>query len=278
MVSFSSLTFVNFCSLRDATRASAMICLGALFSSAGKAGNLLDNGGGIPMQQTKKAMLCLLTSLFLFLLSLPVWAADKGSDEETFRNATTVLRAMLESKDVPADVIAKADCIIVLPSVKKFAVGIGGTGGRGPMSCRSGKDFRGRWSAPAMYTVGGASAGFQLGGTATDYVLLVMSPKAADAILTGKVKVGSDVTAAAGPGASAAGAKGGEDVLTYARTKGLFAGVSLSGASLNPDSDANKRLYGKDVSAKDITTENAVKPTPAGQSLISLLDSKALSK
>jgi lipid-binding SYLF domain-containing protein len=230
------------------------------------------------MQQTKKAMLCLLTSLFLFLLSLPVWAADKGSDEETFRNATTVLRAMLESKDVPADVIAKADCIIVLPSVKKFAVGIGGTGGRGPMSCRSGKDFRGRWSAPAMYTVGGASAGFQLGGTATDYVLLVMSPKAADAILTGKVKVGSDVTAAAGPGASAAGAKGGEDVLTYARTKGLFAGVSLSGASLNPDSDANKRLYGKDVSAKDITTENAVKPTPAGQSLISLLDSKALSK
>jgi len=141
------------------------------------------------MLQTRIAISCLLT--FLFLIStLPVAAADKTDDEQTLRNAATVLHAMLDSKDVPASVVAKADCIIILPSVKKFAVGIGGTGGRGPMSCRGGKNFSGRWSAPAMYTIGGASAGFQIGGTATDYILLLMAPEAVDKVLDGKVKVG----------------------------------------------------------------------------------------
>src|SRR5271170_8311041 len=106
---------------------------------------------------------------------------------------------MLASKDVPAGVVAKADCIIILPSVKKFAVGIGGTGGRGPMSCRSGKNFSGKWSTPAMYSIGGASAGFQIGGTATDYILLVMASTAVDKVLDSKVKIGTDATAAAGP-------------------------------------------------------------------------------
>jgi lipid-binding SYLF domain-containing protein len=201
-----------------------------------------------------------------------MWAASKASDEQTLRNASAVLTAMLDSKDIPPDVVAKAECIIVLPSVKKFAVGIGGTGGRGPMVCRNGKT--GKWSAPAMYSVGGASAGFQIGGTATDYVLLLMSKTAVDKVLDGKVKVGTDVTAAAGPGASAP-TKGSADVLTYSRTKGAFAGVSLSGATLDPDSDANKRLYGKDVSARAIVLENAVEPTPAAKSLDALLNSKA---
>lgn len=227
--------------------------------------------------RTKTVLVCLLMSMLLTFLSAPMWAASKGNDEETLRNAATVLGAMLDSKDVPASVVAKADCIIVLPKVKKFAVGIGGTGGRGPMSCRGGKNFTGRWSAPAMYSIGGASAGFQIGGTSTDYVLLLMAHPAVEKVLEGKVKVGTDITAAAGPGASAP-TKSGTDILTYSRTSGAFAGVSLSGATLDPDSDANQRLYGKEVSAKAIVTENAVKATPGGQAFVSLLNKKAAGK
>ncbi len=218
----------------------------------------------------KKAVPYLLMSTIVILSAMPMWAA---SDEETLRNAATVLQAMLASKDVPHSVLAKADCIIILPSVKKFAVGIGGTGGRGPMSCREGADFSGKWSPPAMYSIGGASAGLQLGGTASDIVLLLMTKSAVDKVLTSKVKIGTDATAAAGPGASA-GMSGGADILTYSRTSGLFAGVSLNGASLDPASDANKRLYGKQVSAQEIVS-GQVKATPAGAELVQLLDSKA---
>jgi lipid-binding SYLF domain-containing protein len=216
----------------------------------------------------------LLVLTILILSGVPMLAADKSSDDQTLRNAANVLRAMLGSKDVPASVVAKADCIIILPSVKKFAFGVGGTGGRGPMSCRQGKNFNGSWSAPAMYTIGGASAGFQIGGTASDIILLVMAPTAVEKILDSKVKVGSDATAAAGPGATTTGNMGSADILTYARTKGLFAGVSIDGASLDPDGDANKRIYGENVSARQIVT-GSVKPTPAGAELVSLLDSKA---
>lgn len=220
----------------------------------------------------RKATPLLLVFTVVILLALPMFAA---SDEETFRNAANVLQAMLDSKDVPASVVAKADCIIVLPSVKKFAVGIGGTGGRGPMSCRSGKNFSGKWSAPAMYSIGGASAGFQLGGTATDFVLLIMAPSAVDKVLDSKVKVGSDATAAMGPGASAGSSVGGADILTYSRTSGAFAGVSLNGASLQPDGDANKKVYGSGVTAREIVTGNSVKPTSGGEAFTSLLNSKA---
>lgn len=226
------------------------------------------------MRYTK--MLCLLTSLLLIFSTVPVWAADKeSSDEETLRNATAVLQAMLDSKNVPADVLAKADCVIVLPSVKKVAVGVGATGGRGPMSCRAGRGFSGKWSAPAMFTIGGASAGLQIGGSSTDFVLLIMNPSAADKVLAGNTKVGRDMTAAAGPsGATFAGSVGGANILTYGQTKGLFAGMSLSGASLDPDNDANQRLYGMAVSARDIVLRRGVKATAEGQSLVSLLDSK----
>lgn len=226
------------------------------------------------MKMKMKRAVPVLLMFAVVYMALPVWGADKNKDEETLRNASTVLQAMVGSKDVPVSVVAKADCIIILPSVKKFAVGIGGTGGRGPMSCRSGKNFNGKWSAPAMYSLGGASAGFQIGGTATDVILLIMAPPAVEKILTGKVKVGSDATAAAGPGASASTSST-ADILTYSRTSGVFAGISLNGASLDPDSDANQRLYGKDVSARSILTDDAVKPTAAGQSLVNLLNSKA---
>ena len=227
----------------------------------------------MPMPRSKTAISSLLTSLLLIFATLPAWGADKNKDEETIRNATTVLQSMVASQEVSASTVAKADCIIIMPSVKKFAVGIGGTGGRGPMTCRAGKNFTGRWSPPAMYSIGGMSAGFQVGGTAKDYIILVMAPTAVDKILDGKVKVGQDATAAAGSGVSASTSTA--DMLTYARTSGLFAGVSLNGSSLDPDSDANQRLYGKDVSARQIVTENAVKATPAGQQLVSLLNRKA---
>jgi SH3 domain-containing YSC84-like protein 1 len=225
------------------------------------------------MRRTKTAMSCLLTSLFLILVTMPAWAADKAaSDNETFRNAATVLSAMEASKDVPAGLVAKADCVIVLPGVKKFAVGVGGSGGRGPMSCRLGKDFKGKWSAPAMYTIAGASAGLEIGGSSTDYVLLIMSPSAVDKVLKSKVKVGSDVTAAAGSsGATNAGEAGGADILSYGRSKGLFAGVSLAGSTLDPDSDANQRVYGGPSTVEAIVRDNSVKITPGGQAFVNAL-------
>ncbi len=222
----------------------------------------------------KKTLLaCLLFTLITVTCS---FAAGKGKDEDTISNASTVLQEILAGNNVPADVLAKADCVVVLPNVKKFAVGFGGSGGRGPMSCRAGDKYDGKWSAPAMYSIGGASAGFQLGGSSTDFLLLVMDQKGVDAILSGKTKMGSDATAAAGPsGASKSGAEvGGADVLSYSRASGLFAGVSIDGATLHEEGDANKRLYGKAVSAKDIVRNNAVTASDAGKSFADLLDNK----
>jgi lipid-binding SYLF domain-containing protein len=227
------------------------------------------------MLRNQKAVPCLLMSLALLVVTLPVWGASKADDEETIRNAATVLQAMLSSNDVSRSVLEKADCIMILPSVKKFAVGIGGTGGRGPMSCREGNGFSGKWSPPAMYTIGGASAGFQVGGKASDIVIAILASSAVDKVLNSKVKVGTDVSAAAGPGASAGSLNSTADMLTYSRSSGLFAGVSLDGASLEPDSKANERLYGKPASAKEIVSGSDVKATTAGASLVSLLDSKA---
>jgi lipid-binding SYLF domain-containing protein len=226
------------------------------------------------MLRSKMTVGCLFMLLVLVVAAMPLWAASKSSDEETIRNAATVLQAMLSSKDVSASVLEKADCIIILPSVKKFAVGIGGTGGRGPMSCREGKGFTGKWSPPAMYSIGGASAGFQVGGKASDIVIAIIAPGAVDKVLNSKVKVGSDVSAAAGPGAQAGTISNSADMLTYTRSSGLFAGASIDGASLEPDAEANKRLYSKEVSAKEIVS-GGVKATSAGESLVSLLDSKA---
>jgi len=209
----------------------------------------------------------------LLVFAVPVWGGSKSKDEETLRNAATVLTAMLESNSVPTDLLARAYCVVVLPDVKKFGFGVGGSGGRGPMSCRKGKDFSGQWSAPAMYTVSGASVGLQIGGSSSDYVLLVMTQKGVDAILQGKTKLGSDASAAAGP-AGATAQTVGTDILTYGRTQGLFAGASLGEATLEADNDANQRLYGKAVSAQDILMHSAVRTTPSGESLVSLLNSK----
>src|SRR5215469_6110647 len=221
----------------------------------------IQHGGKIVMLRTQRVLSYLLASLIVVFLASPAFGASKADDEETIRNATTILQAMVASKDIPPSVLAKAECIIILPSVKKFAVGIGGTGGRGPMVCREGTNFSGKWSPPAMYSIGGASAGFQVGGKASDIVIAVMAPTAAERVLSSKVKVGTDVSAAAGPGASAGSFGNSADMLTYSRSSGLFAGASIDGASLNPDSSANERLYGKSVSAKEIVS-GGVTATP----------------
>ena len=209
----------------------------------------------------------------MVLLILPALAADKEKDEDTLKQAAIVLGDMLNDKNISLDALAKADCVMVLPGVKKFGIGVGGSGGRGPMLCRTGQNFEGKWSAPAMFTVGGASLGLQVGGTSSDFVLLLMDRKVVNQVLNGKTKMGADATAAAGPGATAAGAVD-ADILTYGRSKGLFAGASLGSATIEPDNDANFRLYGKRLTAGDIVRSTTVKSTPAGEPLDSLLNSK----
>jgi len=223
----------------------------------------------------RKAWLCFLPCLFILIA--PVLAADKQKDEDTLRHANLVLQDMLNSKDISTEVLDKADCVLILPDVKKFGFGVGGSGGRGPLLCRGGQNFHGKWSTPAMYSVGGASVGLQVGGSSTDFVLLLMNQKVVDQILNGKTKMGTDATAAAGPGATAASASD-ADILTYGRAKGVFAGVSLGGSTVEPDNDANHRLYGKTLTATDIVRGTDVKPTTEGQALVSVLDSKLHSK
>jgi len=230
---------------------------------------------GVTEQRIVRRILsfCLASSILL-LLGLPAWGGDKEKDEQTLQNANTVLQEMVNSNSVPSDVLAKANCVMVLPNVKKFGIGIGGSGGRGPMLCRTGSNFAGKWSAPAMYSVGGASVGLQVGGSSTDFVLLLMDQKAVDAILNGKTKLGRDATAAAGPsGATAAGVSG-DDIFTYGRSKGLFAGVSLGSATVDPDNDANQRLYGRAITPQEIVRGNAVQSPAGGQPLVALLNSK----
>jgi len=222
---------------------------------------------------TRNALLCCLTSIVMLLLILPAFAADKQKDEDTLRKANLLLQDMLNSKDISPTVLSKADCVLILPGVKKFGFGVGGSGGRGPLLCRSGQNFDGKWSAPAMFTVGGASVGLQVGGSSSDFVLLLMNPKVVNQILNGKTKMGTDATAAAGPGATAASASD-ADILTYGKAKGVFAGVSLGGATVEPDNDANYRLYEKTLTATDIVRGTDVKPSTEGKSLVTVLDSK----
>jgi len=221
-----------------------------------------------------KALLCFLP---LLLLILPLFAADKQKDEDTLSKANLLLQDMLNSKDISQEALSKADCVLILPDVKKFGFGVGGSGGRGPLLCRGGDNFKGKWSAPAMYSVGGASIGLQAGGSSSDFVLLLMNEKVVNQILNGKTKMGTDATAAAGPGATAASASD-ADILTYGRAKGVFAGVSLGGSSVEPDNDANRRLYGKTVTATEVVRGHDVKLTTEGQSLVSALDKRLTAK
>jgi len=212
------------------------------------------------------------------LLGLPASAQKK--ENERVENAGKVMAEILNiPDDIPQDLLDKAECVIVLPSVVKFAIGLGGSYGRGAMTCRSGKDFSGPWSAPAMMALEGGSIGLQLGGQATDFVLLVMNERGAGSILSSKVKLGVDAAAAAGPkGRDAAAATDvtlRAEVLSYSRSRGLFAGISLEGSTLRPDDEANQHLYGKKIKAKDIVINSAVRAPAAATLLLSTLNKKS---
>src|SRR5271170_1843817 len=199
--------------------------------------------------------------LLVAVVSVP--ALGQKKEQDRVANAGKVMQEISNiPDDIPQDVLDKADCVVVLPSVVKFAIGIGGSYGRGVMTCRGGKDFQGKWGAPTMMALEGGSAGLQLGGQATDFVLLLMNPRSASSILTSKVKLGGDASAAAGPVGRDASAETDvtmrADILSYSRARGLFAGVSLEGSTLRPDNDANKNLYGKKVDAKEVVFDGAV--------------------
>jgi lipid-binding SYLF domain-containing protein len=219
-----------------------------------------------------------LVMVVIALVGLP--ASAQKDENDRIRNAGKVMIEILNiPDDIPSDVLDSAECVIVLPSVMKFAIGFGGSYGRGVMTCRSGKNFNGPWSAPSMMALEGGSIGFQLGGQATDFVLLVMNPRGADSILTSQVKLGGDVSAAAGPVGRSASASTDvtmrAEILSYSRSRGLFAGVSLGGSTLRPDNDGNARLYGKGVTAKDIVINSAIRPPSSAQSLLSTLNKKS---
>ena len=223
------------------------------------------------------AMTTLLGTLFIF--STSAWADDHTKDEDRLRNAGTVLKEILDvPDDIPQDLIDKADCVVVFPSVLKAAFIVGGSYGRGAMTCRQGQDFSGHWGAPTMMALEGGSFGFQIGGEATDFVLLVMNERGANGILTSKVKLGADAAIAAGPVGRAASAETDAtlraEILSYSRSRGLFAGVSLEGSTIRPDDGANRQIYGEKISAKQIVLSRG-RPIPrAAQGLVSMLDSK----
>jgi SH3 domain-containing YSC84-like protein 1 len=208
----------------------------------------------------------------------PLRADEKDIKEaDRLRNAGEVLKEIINiPDDIPQALLDKADCVIVYPSVLKAAFIVGASYGRGAMSCRSGDDFRGPWGAPTMMALEAGSVGFQIGGQATDFVLLVMNEHGASAILESKVKIGGDASAAAGPvGRDAAAATDvtlRAEILTYSRARGLFAGVSLEGSTLRPDNDANERVYGKRISAREIVLHGAVPVPPEAKLMISTLN------
>jgi lipid-binding SYLF domain-containing protein len=209
-----------------------------------------------------------LSAGFALLTVAPTLNAQSNAKEEDrlYNSALVVKEAMGMKSRIPQKVLDKAECVIVIPSVIKGAIGFGGSYGRGAMSCRGGEDFNGPWTYPTMMALEGFSAGLQLGGQATDFVLLVMDERGAGAILSGKFKIGGDASAAAGPIGRDTQANLDiymrTTILSYSRSRGLFAGVSLEGSTLRPDNRANEKLYRKKLSARNIVLENAV-PMPA---------------
>src|ERR1700731_4041769 len=213
-------------------------------------------------------------------LAFPTFAASETREQKRLESCGQVFREILDIPDgIPKDLLNKAECVIVIPTVLKFAIGIGGDFGRGAITCRTGEHFSGRGSAPALFALEGANIGFQLGGQATDFVLLVMNPKGANSILGSKVKLGADASAAAGPKGRTAAADTDivmkAEVLSYSRSRGLFAGLSLEGSTLRSDGSANKKLYGRQLSAKEIVRQGEVGVPASGRELIALLNKES---
>jgi len=220
----------------------------------------------------------LLTLLAVVALSTSVFSQDHEADR--LKNAGEVLKEIIGMPDgLPRYWLDRAECVVVFPSVKKFAIGVGGNYGRGAMSCRSGASYTGPWGPPSMMALEGANIGFQLGGQSTDFVLLVVNPKGINSILKSKVKLGADASAAAGPkgrdAQAATDATMRAEILTYSRSRGLFAGISLDGSTLRADNSANEKVYGRKVTAREIVFGHVVGATPAGQTMVSSLQKES---
>jgi lipid-binding SYLF domain-containing protein len=218
--------------------------------------------------------------VLLLVCALAPAAFASKEEEDRVRDSGEVLKEILNiPDDIPQDLIDKAECLIILPSVKKGAFGVGGSYGRGVMVCRGGQHYTGSWGAPALYALEGVSIGFQLGAQATDFVLLVMNPKGAVSLLSSKVRLGADASAVAGPkGRTAEGATDvvmKAEILSYSRNKGLFAGISLEGSTLRSDGSANEKLYGRELSAKQIIREGKVRVPACARQLVGLLNRKS---
>ena len=229
----------------------------------------------------KNLIACVLGVILILQLPYPVVAraANKDKDEDRLKDCGSVLKEILDvPDDLPQGLLDKANCVVVYPSVVKAAFVVGGSYGRGAMTCRQGEDFKGSWGAPTMMALEGGSFGFQIGGQATDFVLLVMNEGGARGILAGKVKLGGDASVAAGPVGRNATAETDvtlrSEILSYSRSRGLFAGISLAGSTIRPDNKANKQIYGKELEAKQIVLSDQVKVPVAAELLVSTLNDK----
>jgi len=225
-----------------------------------------------------RRMLCSL--LALAMIALPLSGAIDKKEADRLQNCGTVLKEILDiPDDIPKDLLDKAECVIVYPSVLKAAFIVGGSYGRGAMTCRTGEHFTGPWGAPTMMALEGGSIGFQIGGQATDFVLLVMNSRGARSILSSKVKLGADASAAAGPKGRTASAATDvtlrAEVLSYSRNRGLFAGISLEGSTVRPDNDANEKVYGKKLEAESIVLKGVAAVPPPAQKMIATLNRKS---
>jgi lipid-binding SYLF domain-containing protein len=226
----------------------------------------------------KTFRLSLLVALVLAIsLAVSSTAYAQEKEQERMKESGEVLHEILDIPDnIPKPLLDKAECVVVIPSVKKFAIGIGGSYGRGAMSCRSGQNFTGPWGPPAMYALEGGNIGFQLGGQATDFVLLVINAKGVDSLLKSKVKLGGDASAAVGPKGRDAEAATDiamrAEILTYSRSRGLFAGVSLEGSTLRQDNGANEKIYHRKITAKEIVRQHRVGVPGSGQLMVSTLN------
>src|SRR3954451_12548035 len=217
--------------------------------------------------------------LIVIIFALGITLGAQGKEEDRLRACATVLKEIINiPDDIPKDLLDKAECVVVFPDVKKFAVGVGGSYGRGAMTCRTGDDFKGPWSAPTLMILEGGSIGFQVGGQSTDFVLLVMNDRGATSVLGSKVKLGADASAAAGPKGRTAGASTDvvmqAEMLTYSRSRGLFAGVSLEGSTLRPDNEANTLVYGSAIASREIVKGTIAVPS-AAREMVDVLNQRS---
>jgi len=222
----------------------------------------------------------LITAACLALAAGTVYAARLNKEQKRLEECGVVMQEVLNIPDnVPHDLLEKAECVIVVPSVKKLAFGVGADYGRGAMVCRTGEHFRGPWGAPAMYALEGGSVGFQIGGEATDLILLVMNGRGMDSILSSKVKLGADASVAGGPKGRDASADTDAwmraEILSYSRSRGVFAGVSLEGSTIRPDDDASADVYGRPIKAKDIVRSEHMGVPSTGRHLVHVLQRSA---